>query len=406
MAIANNKDLSHIVRTTQQWTSSYDSYELIPEGVLCIEFTPSGETKAKIGNGHEIFSKLPYIGGADLTNYFTKEQTTECINDILKAKRYICIKGILDNKNQLPTDATCGDLYFVISDNQSSSNKYDEYVYSLDNTWEPLGSIPIDIDLSEYAKIKYVDEKIEQVNERIDDIEQHGTHTHANKDILDLITAPYTGEEKDKLSTLTNYDDTELRELISESSHTHKNFDILEKITSPFTTEDRNKLDTLTPYDDSSLRKTTTALEQVAHEHSNKRILDQTTAAFTTEYERKMRWIRNYSGCTGMEEGIPGLVPAARPGEGNYVLAGNGRWVPMGNAGNFIAFGDGIDITTNPRTGVKTISVDVGDGLIVNEDNKLETHLGDGLTLDSNKAVTIDDENTTLFLYCVVDESI
>lgn len=404
MAIANKNDLTHIVRTTQQWTSSYDSYECIPEGVLCVEFTSDGHVKAKIGNGHDIFSKLPYIGGADLTNYFTKNETVKCVEDIIKANRFIRIKGILQNKDQLPSNAECGDLYFVISQNQSSSNKYDEYVYSPSNTWETLGSIPIDIDLSEYAKIVYVDEKIDEVNERIDDIEQHGTHTHANKDILDLITAAFTAEEKDKLSTLYNYDDTELRELITQASHTHSNKDILDAISAAFTTEDRTKLDSLTPYDDSILREKITALERLAHEHSNKRILDQTTASFTTEYERKMRWIRIYTGCTGMEEGIAGLVPAAQAGEEDYVLSGSGEWVPQtggggtytlpiatastlggikvgngleidangvlsttggGGGGDSITEGDGITITTDPQTGVKTISVNTGDNLEV-----------------------------------------
>ena len=418
MAIANKNDLTHIVRTTQQWTSSYDSYECIPEGVLCVEFTPDGHVKAKIGNGHDIFSKLPYIGGADLTNYFTKNETVKCIEDIIKAKRFICIKGILQNKNQLPSHAECGDLYFVISQNQSSSNKYDEYVYSPGNTWENLGSIPIDSDLSEYAKIVYVDEKIDEVNERIDDIEQHGTHTHANKDILDLITAAFTAEEKDKLSTLYNYDDTELRELITQASHTHSNKDILDAISAPFTKEDKSKLDQLNPYDDSILKEKITALERLAHEHSNKRILDRTTASFTTEYERKMRWIRIYTGCTGMEEGIAGLVPAAQAGEEDYVLSGSGEWVPQtggggtyelpiattstlggikvgdgleidangklsvvggggGGSGDTVAEGAGIEITTDQQTGNKVIAVNPGSGLQVNQTtNELEVSSG------------------------------
>lgn len=406
MAIANNKDLTHVVRTTQQWESSYDKYECIPEGVLCIEFTTSGQALAKIGNGRDIFSKLPYIGGAELTNYYTKQETVQCVQDILKAQKVIRIKGILTDKNQLPSNADCGDLYFVISQNQSSSNKYDEYVYSPSNTWENLGSIPIDIDLSEYAKIVYVDEKIDEVNERIDDIEQHGTHTHANKDILDLITAAFTAEEKDKLSTLYNYDDTELRELITQASHTHSNKDILDAISAPFTKEDKSKLDQLTPYDDSILKEKITALERLAHEHSNKRILDRTTASFTTEYERKMRWIRLYTGCTGMEEGIAGLVPAAQAGEEDYVLSGSGEWVPQtggggtyelpvastsvlggikvgdgleidangklsvvggGGGGDTVTEGGGISITTDPQTGVKTISVNTGDHLEVDE---------------------------------------
>lgn len=507
MAIANNKDLTHVVRTTQQWQSSYDKYECIPEGVLCIEFTTSGQALAKIGNGRDIFSKLPYIGGTDLTNYYTKSETAKCVEEIIKANRFIRIKGILQNKDRLPSNAECGDLYFVISQNQSSSNKYDEYVYSPSNTWENLGSIPIDIDLSEYAKIVYVDEKIDEVNERIDDIEQHGTHTHANKDILDLITAAFTAEEKDKLSTLYNYDDTELRELITQASHTHSNKDILDAISAPFTKEDKSKLDQLNPYDDSILKEKITALERLAHEHSNKRILDRTTASFTTEYERKMRWIRLYTGCTGMEEGIAGLVPAAQAGEEDYVLSGSGEWVPQtggggtyelpiasatvlggikvgdgleidangklsvvgggggdtitqggginvttdpqthekivsvnagtgleidpqtgelyvtgGSGGDSITEGSGIDITTDPQTGVKTISVDIGnglqfdsndaievntgDGLSINQDNELEVNVGDGLSINNNNEIELDKATTTTIGGVIVGDNL
>ena len=403
MAIGNHNDLTHIVRTSDQWKNTYDKYELIPTGVLCVELVSSDVTKIKIGDGHNIFSKLPYIGDLDLSKYYTKLETDTRIKEILTQEKVVRIKGLIGSKSDLPAEAKCGDIYFV-RQLSSSDNKYIEYIYSPDNTWEPLGGIPVDIDLSEYAKTAYVDDKIEQVNERIDDIEQHGTHTHANKDILDLITAAFTAEEKDKLSTLYNYDDTELRELITQASHTHSNKDILDAISAAFTAEDRVKLDSLTPYDDSILKEKITALERLAHEHSNKRILDRTTASFTTEYERKMRWIRLYTGCTGMEEGIAGLVPAAQAGEEDYVLSGSGEWVPQtggggtyelpiasastlggikvgngleidangvlsttggGGGGDSIAEGDGITITTDPQTGVKTISVNTGDNLEV-----------------------------------------
>ena len=383
MAIANNKDLTHIVRTTQQWESSYDAYECIPEGVLCIEFTPSGQALAKIGNGRDIFSKLPYIGGnAELTNYYTKQETAQCVQDILKAQRVIRIKAILNDKSQLPSNAECGDLYFVISQSQSSSNKYDEYVYSMNNSWEPLGSIPIDIDLSEYAKTTYVDQKIEEVNTKIDEIEQQGNHTHANKDILDLITAAYTVEEKDKLSTLQNYDDSELREMMSQASHTHSNKEILDAISAPFTKEDKSKLDKLNPYDDSVLEEKVTELARVAHEHSNQRILDRTTASFTTEYERKMRWIRLYTGCTGMEEGIAGIVPAAQAGEEDYVLSGSGEWVPQTGGGGTYT----LPIATASTLG----GIKVGDGLTIDENGVLSANVGDGLQINQDGEVEID----------------
>ena len=61
MAITNEVDLTHIARTTEQWENTYDRNVIIPEGVLCIEFTPSGKTNIKIGDGHHIFSRLPYV---------------------------------------------------------------------------------------------------------------------------------------------------------------------------------------------------------------------------------------------------------------------------------------------------------------------------------------------------------
>ena len=403
MAIGNHNDLTHIVRTSDQWKNTYDKYELIPVGVLCVELVSSDVTKIKIGDGHNIFSKLPYIGDLDLSKYYTKLETDTRIKEILTQEKVVRIKGIIGSKNDLPAEARCGDIYFV-RQLSSSDNKYIEYIYSPDNTWEPLGGIPVDIDLSEYAKTAYVDDKIEQVNERIDDIEQHGTHTHSNKEILDQITEPYTTADKETLASLHNYDDTEIREMISQSSHTHANKDILDATSAAFTREDKSKLDQLNPYDDSTIKERITELERVAHEHSNKRILDQTTASFTKEYERKMRWIRLYTGCTGMEEGIAGLVPAAQAGEEDYVLSGSGEWVPQtggggtyelpiattstlggikvgdgleidangklsvvggGGGGDSIAEGDGITITTDPQTGVKTISVNTGDHLSV-----------------------------------------
>ena len=407
MAIGNHNDLTHIVRTSDQWKNTYDKYELIPNGVLCVELVSSDVTKIKIGDGHNIFSKLPYIGDLDLSKYYTKLETDTRIKEILSQEKVVRIKGILNSKSDLPADARCGDIYFV-RQLSSSDNKYIEYIYSPDNTWEPLGGIPVDIDLSEYAKTAYVDDKIEQVNERIDDIEQHGTHTHPNKEILDQITEPYTTADKETLASLHNYDDTEIREMISQSSHTHANKEILDATSAAFTREDKSKLDQLNPYDDSVLKEKITALERLAHEHSNKRILDQTTASFTKEYERKMRWIRIYTGCTGMEEGIAGLVPAAQAGEEDYVLSGSGEWVPQtggggtytlpiatastlggikvgdglsidpatgvlsatggGSGGDSIAEGGGITITTDPQTGVKTISVNTGDNLEVDPD--------------------------------------
>lgn len=382
MAITNEVDLTHIARTTEQWENTYDRNVIIPEGVLCIEFTPSGKTNIKIGDGHHIFSRLPYVNGSsEIIDCYTKQETDNRIVQILNNECVVRIKGILDDASKLPVHAACGDLWFVIRQNPEQGNKFEEYLYSSEHHWELIGGTPVDIDLSKYATKEYVDGKIKDIENKL--------HTHDNKSILDQITAAFTKEEKEKLKNLYNYDDTELRELIAKSLHTHSNKEVLDAITK----YDIDKLRTLENYDDTLLKKKITALEALAHEHSNKSILDKTTASFTTDYERLMSLIRLYIGATGFEDGAAGLVPPAKAGEQNYVLTGSGKWVP--NAGGVyelpiatkteiggVIIGDGINIDENGVISVEssaTIDLKTGDGLeIVDIFNPEHTDLPNG----------------------------
>lgn len=359
MAIADEKDFTHIARTTTQWENARDKYEIIPEGVLCVEFSPSNITKIKIGDGHKYFSQLPYIGNGDLNNYYTKRETDDRVLQIMLDNCSVRIKGELDSETKLPTHAACGDVWFVKSTTESDpKNRYIEYIYSHEHKWEIIGGTPIDIDLSGYAKKEYVDEKINVVNKKIDSFDHH---THDNKIILDQITAFFTSEEKLKLKELHNYDDTALRELIEQATHNHPNKVILDKITAAYTVADKSKLDGLSNYDDTLLIAKITALEELAHEHLNKTILDNTTASFTKEYEKKLKWIRVYTGATDNEDGIMGMVPPAPAGDQDYVLNGAGEWVPMqGGSGP-------IDPATKTKTGV----VKIGDGISVKADGTI-----------------------------------
>ena len=358
MAITNEVDLTHIARTTEQWENTYDRNVIIPEGVLCIEFTPSGKTNIKIGDGHHIFSRLPYVNGSsEIIDCYTKQETDNRIIQILNNECVVRIKGILDDASKLPVHAACGDLWFVIRQNPEQGNKFEEYLYSSEHHWELIGGTPVDIDLSKYATKEYVDGKIRDIENKL--------HTHDNKSILDQITAAFTKEEKEKLKNLYNYDDTELRELIAKSLHTHSNKEVLDAITK----YDIDKLRTLENYDDTLLKKKITALEKLAHEHSNKSILDKTTASFTTDYERLMPLIRLYIGATGFEDGAAGLVPPAKAGEQNYVLTGSGKWVP--NAG-----GETYELPIASATELGGIKI--GEGLEISEDGTLTVVGGGG----------------------------
>lgn len=356
MAITNEADLTHIARTTEQWGNTYDRNVIIPEGVLCIEFTSSGKTNIKIGDGHHIFSRLPYVNGtSEIIDCYTKQETDNRIIQILNNECVVRIKGVLDDVNKLPVHAACGDLWFVIRQNPEQGNKFEEYLYSSEHNWELVGGTPVEIDLSKYATKEYVDGKIRDIESKL--------HNHDNKSILDQITAAFTKEEKDKLKELYNYDDTELRELIEKSLHNHSNKEVLDSITK----YDIEKLRNLDNYDDTLLKKKITALEKLAHEHSNKSILDKTTASFTTDYERLMPLIRLYIGATGFEDGAAGLVPPALAGEQNYVLTGSGKWVP--NAGGVYE----LPIATKTELG----GIKIGEGLEISEDGTL-TVVGGG----------------------------
>ena len=353
MAITNEVDLTHIARTTEQWENTYDRNVIIPEGVLCIEFTPSGKTNIKIGDGHHIFSRLPYVNGSsEIIDCYTKQETDNRIIQILNNECVVRIKGILDDASKLPVHAACGDLWFVIRQNPEQGNKFEEYLYSSEHHWELVGGTPVDIDLSKYATKEYVDGKIRDIENKL--------HTHDNKSILDQITAAFTKEEKEKLKNLYNYDDTELRELIAKSLHTHSNKEVLDAITK----YDIDKLRTLENYDDTLLKKKITALEALAHEHSNKSILDKTTASFTTDYERLMSLIRLYIGATGFDDGAAGLVPPAKAGEQNYVLTGSGKWVP--NTG-----GSGETYELPIASATELGGIKIGEGLEISEDGTL-----------------------------------
>lgn len=364
MAIQNIlPDLTHIARTTYQWEHTADKYEIIPNGVLCIEFVKVDQTLIKIGDGHHIYKQLPYVSSIDLKNYYTKEETDNRIIEIFNELKSIRIKGEVSDLSNLPTDNnTEGDLWFVRRTSPTGHSRYDEYVW-YKNNWESIGLSESDIDLSEYAKKEYVDEKIEEVDEKID----RYMHTHSNKEILDQITAPFTTEKDEKLESLHNYDDTEIRRIIDERTHTHSNKSILDQTSAAYTTDKDNKLESLHNYDDTEVQDRLEILEQIAHFHENKEILDRTTAAFTREQAITLLDCKDFEGTDGTNDGYHGFVPAPTASDAGKVLGANGQWVPMsgGGGGDTVAEGGGISITTDAQTGNKVIAVNAGTGLSI-----------------------------------------
>lgn len=138
----------------------------------------------------------------------------------------------------------------------------------------------------------------------------------------------YTKEEIDSFNVVINNKISELEA----DKHTHDNKEILDKITKEFTIEDKEKLDSITPYDDKDVNKRLTNLEKDSHTHKNKSLLDQTTAVFTTEYEYIITHMETYDvfvGATATKSGTEGLVPAPKAGDNEKFLRGDGNWVTV-----------------------------------------------------------------------------
>lgn len=328
--LTNENDLTHIVRTTKQWENTVDKYEVIPEGVLCVEFTPKNKTNIKIGDGHKIFRDLPYVTGIDISKYYNKEETDNRIAEIIDEKKVIRIKGKLGDISELPTSNNIdGDVWFIKLESPTELNSYKEYVW-FNNSWELLGNYE-DIDISKYA----TKEDVNKITNRLDDYVANGSiHTHPNKDILDQTNAVFNTTKDVKLTSLHNYDDTELKKWVNERAHTHPNKEILDKTNAVFNTDKDEQLQEL-----EDIPERVQELENVAHSHDNQDVLDRTTAAFTKEQAIKLFELSEGGGVTPFETGL-GLV---------------------------------MDDTTDP----KVLNVKYGKCLIVNNSNELEVDINE-----------------------------
>lgn len=162
----------NVCKTTEQW-AAVDS--VISKGLLCVEFTTDGKTKVKMGDGAKAWATLPYItdGTFDIADYYTSEQTDTAIdNKIATLGTIIRIKGVKASFDELPAEGNIvGDLWFVGTLSGESQDSYSEYIWTTDNKWEFIGK-SAGGDLSEYAKITYVDGKIEEVTNRLTAVEE------------------------------------------------------------------------------------------------------------------------------------------------------------------------------------------------------------------------------------------
>ena len=209
----------------------------------------------------------------------------------------------------------------------------------------------------------------------------------------------YTKEEIDSFNVVINQKISELEA----DKHTHDNKEILDKITKEFTIEDKEKLDSITPYDDKEVNKRLTNLEKDAHTHKNKSLLDKTTAVFTTEYEYIITHMATYDvfvGATATKPGTEGLVPAPKAGDNEKFLRGDGNWVtveskpyklPPATRSTLggVKVGNNINVDANGVISVTFPPMPEPYELPIASDTTLGgVKIGDGLVIDENGVVS------------------
>ena len=375
-----NDSHQHVVRTTAQWDERAVEYWVVPRGCLCVELTPEGKTKLKVGEGNKYFKQLPYIcDHGDLTNYYTKEEIDNLFDNLNRMA--IMSTDVYDSKDDLPLiDNKLGDVRFVKSDTADP----DLYIW-IGDRWIDVNSS--DIDPSDFV----TKPEFNAVKDKVDEIYPKA-HTHANKDILDGITQA----DREKFDDLHNYDDTELRRMIQETGHTHPNKSLLDTITqsSLWSIADRVKFEELHNYDDTEVRiniiqlkhdshthanKTVLdgitqekldAIDELAatyvivtrdiadlktksHTHANKDLLDGTTASFTVEQQNelyRLSQISTFLGAGPTWNGVFGYVPAPEAGQQTYYLRADGTWAKVKSGGDKYKAGEGIFILSGETT--------------------------------------------------------
>lgn len=341
----------HIVKRTDQWKERAVQSYVVPRGVLCVELTPDGNTRIKVGEGNKYYSQLPYIGAnIDISKYFTKEEVKKLVEDTSEAtvvaymdkQPYVRVLGpILPSASALPkTGNKDGDIRFVKMAKVSPDGKaYIEYVW-FNNRWDPLSSA-IDIDVSKFA----TKEELEVVAKAANDLAkrvtllEHAKHIHPNKSILDSITAPFTTELAAKLSGI----EPNANKYVLPIATRHSLGGIIIGEGLLIDSTGRVSVDTsgiiVPPYDDTEVKRRITNLETVAHTHINKSILDATTASYTTAEKTKLAGLENYTLPTASSDTLGGV----RVGDG-LTVDDDGVLSATGGGGQEYVAGDGISI--------------------------------------------------------------
>lgn len=121
--VTMNMKVLNLTKTTSQWAQVSS---VIPKGFLCVELDTNDKSWVKIGDGVHTFAELPYITDGAVAS----------LGSLFR------IKGIKASTSELPqTGNVVGDVWFVGSASTAGSDKFEEYVWTTNSTWEFLGKI-------------------------------------------------------------------------------------------------------------------------------------------------------------------------------------------------------------------------------------------------------------------------
>ena len=418
-----NDSHQHVVKTTSQWNERAVEYWVVPRGCLCVELTPDGKTKLKIGEGNKYYHQLPYVtDGSDLSQYYTKEEIDNLLNNFNRMA--IMDTEEKESKDYLPLDGNkLGDVYLVKSQDPSTKPDPDVYLWT-GSKWIYVGYDFTNIDLSHYLTKEEFHQLFDNVQEKVD-IMWPKMHSHQNINVLDRIEEPYTTAEKEKLAGLRNYDSDIDHinydiDLLMVDKHHHDNKSFLDTITEDYqiwSIADREKFDNIPDYTGviAEIQYEIQVLNEKSHTHGidgkgTLDILNRIEEPYTTSEKEKLAGLENYSdfiGTNGMYSGTHGLVPAPSTRDVGKVLSSTGTWVslpeitvddfigatdstdgahglvpaPLAGEETYFLKGDGTwsevpEYELPPATTTTLGGIIVGDNLTIDEDGVLSAQAG------------------------------
>lgn len=137
----------NVVYTTAQLQEEPVASTIISKGLAVYETTTDGKLKMKIGDGVNTYASLPYLSDPSIDEQITTK--LESLTNVLR------IKGTVVDLVALSTieNPESGDVYFV----GTQEGSYAEYIRTTTGTWEYIGQVAEDVDLSGYYNSTQID---------------------------------------------------------------------------------------------------------------------------------------------------------------------------------------------------------------------------------------------------------